>query len=229
MIEKVNPCHPDKIADRIAGAIVDLAYEKEENPKIAVEVLIGHDNCHIIAETNVALDYDTIKEIVYRIAGHMYVNLSVVKFGQAKDGVYEVDGLTGATELITNTDLATAENSTAAAATAVVDAEGKLTIHLFADAKVYTFTQKEQGPATAIDNNTAVAPQVDKILRNGQVLIIRDGKTFNMMGQEVIRQDVNVGGSRMSINVSDLTDGVYFYSLIVNNQTVKTNKLVVSK
>lgn len=95
------------------------------------------------------------------------------------------DGLTGATELITNTDLATAENSTAAAATAVVDAEGKLTIHLFADAKVYTFTQKEQGPATAIDNNTAVAPQVDKILRNGLVLIIRDGKTYNMVGQEV--------------------------------------------
>lgn len=28
MIEKVNPCHPDKIADRIAGAIVDLAYKK---------------------------------------------------------------------------------------------------------------------------------------------------------------------------------------------------------
>ncbi len=52
---------------------------------------------------------------------------------------------------------------------------------------------------------------------------------YNMMGQEVIRQDVNVGGSRMDINVSDLTDGVYFYSLIVNNQTVKTNKLVVSK
>ncbi|MCT7893638.1 S-adenosylmethionine synthetase, partial [Bifidobacteriaceae bacterium WP021] len=27
MIEKVNPSHPDKIADRIAGAIVDLAYK----------------------------------------------------------------------------------------------------------------------------------------------------------------------------------------------------------
>ena len=26
MIEKVNPKHPDKIADRIAGAIVDLGY-----------------------------------------------------------------------------------------------------------------------------------------------------------------------------------------------------------
>ena len=30
MIEKVNPCHPDKVADRIAGAIVDLAYTKEK-------------------------------------------------------------------------------------------------------------------------------------------------------------------------------------------------------
>lgn len=97
-----------------------------------------------------------------------------------------VDGFAAATELTTNTDLATAENATAAAATAVVDAEDNLTIHLFADAKVYTFTQKEQtdGPATAIDN-TVVAPQVEKIVRDGQVLIIRDGKTFNMMGQEV--------------------------------------------
>ena len=34
-------------------------------------------------------------------------------------------------------------------------------------------------------DNTTVAPQVQKIVRDGQVLIIRDGKTFNMMGQEV--------------------------------------------
>lgn len=47
MIEKVNPSHPDKIADRIAGAIVDLAYKSEAAPKIAVEVLIGHGKCHV--------------------------------------------------------------------------------------------------------------------------------------------------------------------------------------
>ena len=28
MREKVNPSYPDKIADRIAGALVDLAYKK---------------------------------------------------------------------------------------------------------------------------------------------------------------------------------------------------------
>lgn len=42
MYEKVNPAHPDKVADRIAGALVDLAYQKDSRPKIAVEVLIGH-------------------------------------------------------------------------------------------------------------------------------------------------------------------------------------------
>lgn len=67
MIEKVNPSHPDKVADRIAGAIVDLGYKKEENPKIAVEVLIGHENCTVIIETSVNYAKKEIKEIVKRI------------------------------------------------------------------------------------------------------------------------------------------------------------------
>ena len=33
MFEKVNPAHPDKIADRIAGALVDIAYKKEKESK----------------------------------------------------------------------------------------------------------------------------------------------------------------------------------------------------
>lgn len=69
MIEKVNPCHPDKVADRIAGAIVDLGYKLQENPKIAVEVLIGHRNCKIIIESSVIFNKTDIFDIVYRIAG----------------------------------------------------------------------------------------------------------------------------------------------------------------
>jgi S-adenosylmethionine synthetase len=67
MIEKVNPMHPDKIADRIAGALVDLAYLIEENPKIAVEVLIGHSVCHIIVESSVEFDRGDVENIVERI------------------------------------------------------------------------------------------------------------------------------------------------------------------
>ena len=74
MFEKVNPSHPDKIADRIAGALVDLAYSKERNPKIAVEVLIGHGVCHIITETSVRLLIEEVSEIVSRIAGDLDVD-----------------------------------------------------------------------------------------------------------------------------------------------------------
>lgn len=69
MIEKVNPSHPDKVADRIAGAIVDLAYKKTENPKIAVEVLIGHGACHTIIETNADIWPFQVDEIIERICG----------------------------------------------------------------------------------------------------------------------------------------------------------------
>lgn len=79
MIEKVNPSHPDKVADRIAGSIVDLAYTKQENPKVAVEVLIGHSVCHIIIETSVEFTKIEISEIVKRIAGNgMHTDIQVV-------------------------------------------------------------------------------------------------------------------------------------------------------
>ena len=61
MIEKVNPKHPGKVADRIAGAIVDLGYKLQENPKIAVEVLIGHGVCHVIVETSVDFNKEDIE------------------------------------------------------------------------------------------------------------------------------------------------------------------------
>lgn len=78
MIEKVNPSHPDKLADRIAGAIVDLAYKKDNNPKIAAEILLGHNNCHIIIESNLSFTEEEIKPIVERIAGKLNLDLLVV-------------------------------------------------------------------------------------------------------------------------------------------------------
>ena len=78
MIEKVNPCHPDKVADRIAGAIVDLAYAKEENPKVAVEVLIGHGQAHVIIETSAELDKFDIAAAIHRIAGDVRADIVIV-------------------------------------------------------------------------------------------------------------------------------------------------------
>lgn len=84
MIEKVNPSHPDKVADRIAGAIVDLAYTKEENPKVAVEVLIGHGNCTIIIESSVKFDERDIFKIVERITGSSNIHTRLIMEQQDK-------------------------------------------------------------------------------------------------------------------------------------------------
>lgn len=79
MIEKVNPSHPDKVADRIAGAIVDLAYAKEENPKVAVEVLIGHGECNIIIESSIDFYnyFDDIQDIVKRITEDCNITIRI--------------------------------------------------------------------------------------------------------------------------------------------------------
>lgn len=82
MFEKVNPSHPDKIADRIAGALVDIAYRLEDNPRIAVEVMLGHGECHIIAETSVHLNSKDVYETVYRITGNRDIRISYKEVAQ---------------------------------------------------------------------------------------------------------------------------------------------------
>ena len=66
--EKVSPMHPDKIADRIAGALVDYCYAQDERPKCAFEVLIGHGSCEIIGETSVKIPEKVVRGIVKRIS-----------------------------------------------------------------------------------------------------------------------------------------------------------------
>lgn len=78
MFEKVNPCHPDKVADRIAGAIVDLAYNIQDNPKMAVEVLIGHGVCHAIIETSAPIQDTDVAAAITRIAGDISCDIVIV-------------------------------------------------------------------------------------------------------------------------------------------------------
>ena len=82
MIEKVNPSHPDKVADRIAGALVDLAYKREENPRIAVEVLLGHGVANLIIESSVAFTQTEVEAVVFRITGQKNLKVQLVMVHQ---------------------------------------------------------------------------------------------------------------------------------------------------
>ena len=82
MIEKVNPSHPDKVADRIACALVDLAYKREENPRIAVEVLLGHGVANLIIESSVKFTQTEVEAVVYRITGQKNLKVQLVMVQQ---------------------------------------------------------------------------------------------------------------------------------------------------
>lgn len=91
MYEKVNPSHPDKIADRIAGALVDYAYKMQKNPKISVDVLIGYGKCHIIAETSVHISDNIVNMIVARICRER-VDVDYVEILQNETSTEQGDG-----------------------------------------------------------------------------------------------------------------------------------------
>lgn len=79
MYEKVNPAHPDKLADRIAGALVDYAYTIEDAPAVALEVLLGHGRCWITGEASVVFPAEVLMHTVERIAGISDVEANIVK------------------------------------------------------------------------------------------------------------------------------------------------------
>ena len=81
MFEKVNPGHPDKMADRLAGAVVDLVYERaggltKANPRVACEVMAGHGRVDVRIETSLGrldLRADDIDPLIHRLFGERVV------------------------------------------------------------------------------------------------------------------------------------------------------------
>ena len=83
--EKVSPMHPDKVADRIAGALVDYCYKQEKNPKCAFEVLIGHGHCFITGETSVSIPTEFVRDTVLRISNEDIPEIRYVEAPQDKN------------------------------------------------------------------------------------------------------------------------------------------------
>ncbi|OQX80322.1 MAG: hypothetical protein B6D64_03360 [Bacteroidetes bacterium 4484_276] len=54
-------------------------------------------------------------------------------------------------------------------------------------------------------------------------------KIHNLLGAVVREVALNERSGKVSVNISGLNDGVYFYSVVVNNQTIETKRLIVSR
>jgi len=57
-----------------------------------------------------------------------------------------------------------------------------------------------------------------------------DGLSFsiyNSLGQEVLREDLNINDVRFTIDVSQLQSGLYFYHLNRNGENILKDRLVI--
>lgn len=72
-------------------------------------------------------------------------------------------------------------------------------------------------------SNTTVSFNYDLSGSNATAVI------YNLVGQEVMRQEINTFDEKMSLSVSELNDGIYFCSVMRNGQTLATVKFVVKK
>ena len=52
---------------------------------------------------------------------------------------------------------------------------------------------------------------------------------YNIVGQEMLRQDLNASNGQMSFSVADLNDGIYFCTMLVNGRAFTTQKFIVKK
>lgn len=91
--EWVTPKHPDKMADQISDAILDLYLSKDENSRVAVEVLGGHGKVYIIGEvtSDAKIDQKVIPSIVERIIGYSPNTLHIHITEQSKEIAQGVD------------------------------------------------------------------------------------------------------------------------------------------
>ena len=139
--------------------------------------------------TSVALTKDLGKK--YNGATYVTVGdqvLMVAPYATAEGllaGVKVLDittGLASAIEVaVANLD---ADVEATAAATAVVVDENELIITLVGDATLYTLTAEltqDPGPGTALDN-VEVEVKAIKVIKNGQLIIIKNGVQYNVQG-----------------------------------------------
>ena len=52
---------------------------------------------------------------------------------------------------------------------------------------------------------------------------------YNLLGQEVMKQELSGIHGQLSFSVADLQEGIYFCNLMVNGRTMKTEKFIVKK
>ena len=92
--EMVTRCHPDKICDQVADAILDQCLIQDKFSRVAVEVLGGHGYIYLVGEitTKAKVDYEKIaKEVYFNLTNANEINIVSRIVSQAPEIAQGVD------------------------------------------------------------------------------------------------------------------------------------------
>ena len=81
----------------------------------------------------------------------------------------------------------------------------------------YTISEVYPNPA----NNLASIDYDCSASKNSNIVI------YNMLGTEVEKINVSGKSGKARINTSLYKEGIYFYSLLIDNEVIRTQKLIV--
>lgn len=84
-----------------------------------------------------------------------------------------------------------------------------------------TLSNARPNPAS---NFTQIPYQIPTNI-NGEIKIV----IKNLLGAQVYTENVKPGNGKISVNTSDFDAGIYFYSLVINNETFFTKKLIIKR
>jgi len=183
--------------DSVAFHLTVLAEESEENPKVWTSLTLGDvikvgDQLNPGEEWTSANDYGVIKPAW---APYTLLRANIVQehewddpeVTEAEDGAYYVLRFTHPTSG-TSYLLSTAGKGELLAATATSDGLEVTNVEDFYGTPMYTFAVHEESSEpstpTAI-SSTAADTKAVKVIKNGQLLIEHNGKTYNVVGTTV--------------------------------------------
>lgn len=86
--------------------------------------------------------------------------------------------------------------------------------------QLFSLSSPSPNPAASFTSFSCTIP--DEV--NQAFLIVRD-----LTGRVVLEQPVDVNDNRIRLNVADLSNGIFLYSLLLDGQPVVTRKLIVSR
>lgn len=110
----------------------------------------------------------------------------------------------------------------------IIDSASVIITFVINPASVQQFISENSSLSNArpnpASNFTQIPYQIPSSINGNAQIVVK-----NLLGASVFTENVKPGNGKIYVNTSDFDAGIYFYSLVINNETYFTKKLVIKR